>query len=251
MWTLGTPRLGLNSQPLTTGAWPRGRDRTSAEAAFGSRWPEEDEAVGLAPLQHQRVLLLAFVVVLGVAEQHRVAGAQRRALDALQDQREERVGDVGDGDQHLAGAQRAQALGGGVRRVAERLDRRHHRGPRLGVDHVGTARARATPSRWRPRPLVRRRGWWPSADATGLGPGDWRLARPVAARRLSDACRRRLGAEPQPRARALASHSSSLAVARFGRRGIPSTAVNDYRFLVPISSVDSTSSSGAGRCTAV
>ena len=28
MCTLGTPRLGLNSQPLTTGAWPWGRERT-------------------------------------------------------------------------------------------------------------------------------------------------------------------------------------------------------------------------------
>ena len=41
MCTLGTPRLGLNSQPLTTGACPCGRERTSPAAALGSRWPRK------------------------------------------------------------------------------------------------------------------------------------------------------------------------------------------------------------------
>ena len=98
---------------------------------------EEDQAVGFAALQHERVLLLALLVVLGVAEQHRIPGALRGALDALQDHREERVGDVGHGDQQLAGAQRAQALGGGVGGVAQRVDGLHDRRPGGGVDELG------------------------------------------------------------------------------------------------------------------
>jgi hypothetical protein len=100
---------------------------------------QEDEAVGLATLQHQGVLLLPLVVVLGVAEQHRVAGPQRGALDALQDEREEGIRDVRHGDEHLAGSERPQALGRRVRRVAQRLDGGHDRGARRGVHETGTA----------------------------------------------------------------------------------------------------------------
>jgi hypothetical protein len=53
---------------------------------LGEPVAEEDQAVGLTSLQHQRVLLLAIIVVLCIAKQHGVAGVKRRALDALQDQ---------------------------------------------------------------------------------------------------------------------------------------------------------------------
>jgi hypothetical protein len=63
---------------------------------------EEDQTIGFASLQHQGIPLFAVVVVLRVTEEHRVAGAQGRGLDALQDQGEERVGDIGNGDEQLA-----------------------------------------------------------------------------------------------------------------------------------------------------
>ena len=63
---------------------------------------EEDQAVGLLALQHQRVAFLALLVVLRVAEQHGVAFALRGVFDALEDQREERVRDVRHGHEQLS-----------------------------------------------------------------------------------------------------------------------------------------------------
>ena len=73
---------------------------------------EDDQAVGLLALQHQRVALFPLLVVLGVAEQHRIAVPLGRVFDALEDQREKRVRDVRNRDQQLAGAQRPQVLRG-------------------------------------------------------------------------------------------------------------------------------------------
>jgi hypothetical protein len=80
---------------------------------------EKDQAVRLFPPQHRRVAVLARLVVLRVAEQHGVALALRGVFDAAEDQREKRVGDVGHRDEQLAGLERAQVLGRGVRRIAE------------------------------------------------------------------------------------------------------------------------------------
>ncbi len=68
MCTLGTPRRGLNSQPLTIGAC-RGR-KTAHQLRSRPRqtMTEEDEAVGFLAHQHQRVPGFALRVVLRVAE---------------------------------------------------------------------------------------------------------------------------------------------------------------------------------------
>jgi hypothetical protein len=95
---------------------------------------EKDQAVGLLLKQHLRVSLLARRVVLRVTDEHGVAGLQGRVLNALEDQREKRIGNVGDCDQNLARPLRAEILGGGVRRVTELFDRAHHTGPRLERD---------------------------------------------------------------------------------------------------------------------
>ena len=100
---------------------------------------EENQPVGLLAVQHQRVALLAALVVLRVADQHRVVVALRRFLDALQDQREERIGDVGHRDQQLAGARRAQVLGGRVGNIAERFDGLEDLELGADRDDVGTA----------------------------------------------------------------------------------------------------------------
>ena len=188
MCTLGMPSLGLNSQPFTTGA-QRGRHRADQRRRFRRQaMAEHDQAIGFLALQHQRVAILARLVVLRVAEQHRVAVALRRVLDSLEDEREERVGDVGHGDEQLAGAERAQVLGGGVRGVVEQLDRLHHPAPRVGRDDArlaehardgrgGDAGASARPRRCSPsgRSIIPRR--------TGGGSG--RLERAISRLRRS------------------------------------------------------------------
>src|SRR5439155_23834792 len=45
--------------------------------------PEEDEPISFLTFQHQRVPLLALIVVLRVADEHRVAAALRGVFDAL------------------------------------------------------------------------------------------------------------------------------------------------------------------------
>ena len=139
MCTLGMPSRGVNSQPLTTGAQRGAIARTSAAASFGRRWPRTIRPSASLRLQHQRVAILALLVVLRVAEQHRVAFALRGVFNALEDQREEWIRDVRDGDEQLAGAQRAQVLGRGVRRVIEELDGLHHFAARIGRDDIRLA----------------------------------------------------------------------------------------------------------------
>ena len=102
---------------------PRGDALHQRRRLFRQPVAEEDQAVGLLPLEHFRVAFLPLLLVLRVADQHVVPLALRRVLDALEDEREEGVRDVGDGDNQLAGAQRAQALGDRVRREAEAFDR--------------------------------------------------------------------------------------------------------------------------------
>ena len=116
------------------------RDRVGEGRRF-LRQPvtEKDQAVGFLAPQHQRVPLLAGLLVLRVADEHGIALALRRVFDALQDQREKRIGDVRHGDEELRGPQRAQILRGRVRRVAERLDRPQHFAAGVGRHDVGLA----------------------------------------------------------------------------------------------------------------
>jgi hypothetical protein len=82
----------------------------------------------------KRKELFALLVILGIAHQHRVAFAQRGVLDALQNQREKRIRQIGDGDQNLAGAKRAQALRRGIRLVAQPFNGREDPASRGGGD---------------------------------------------------------------------------------------------------------------------
>ena len=83
-------------------------ERTSSRRCLRQAMAEEDQAVGFLAPEHQRVAFLAFLVVLRVAEQHGIALALRRFLDAPKDQREERVGDVRHGHEQLARSERPQ-----------------------------------------------------------------------------------------------------------------------------------------------
>ena len=100
---------------------------------------EEDQPVGFLSLQHLRVALLLLLAVLRVADQHVVAFASRRVLDAFENEREERIGDVGNRDDHLAGAHRPQVFRNGVRCEAEALDRLQHFPASPGCDDVRMA----------------------------------------------------------------------------------------------------------------
>ncbi len=71
---------------------------------------EEDQSVGFLPLQHERVAVFARLVVLRVAEEHRVALALRGLFDALENQREKWIGDVRHRDEQLSGSKRAEVL---------------------------------------------------------------------------------------------------------------------------------------------
>src|SRR3546814_12516066 len=55
---------------------------------------QEDDAVGLAPVQHLRILLLAVAFVAGIAQQHGIARPLRRFLHPANDVGNERVGDI-------------------------------------------------------------------------------------------------------------------------------------------------------------
>jgi hypothetical protein len=105
----------------------------------GQPVPEEDQPVGLLAPQHQRVALFPGLVVLGVAEQHRVAVPVGGVFDALEDQREERVADVGNRDEELARAQGAKMARRRIGRVAEILDRLQDLVPRDWRDDVRLA----------------------------------------------------------------------------------------------------------------
>ena len=115
--------------------------------------PEEDEPISFLTFQHQRVPLLALIVVLRVADEHRVAAALRGVFDALQNEREKRIRDVGHGDEELRRPERPQILRRGVRLVAEAFDRLHHAAPRVGRDDVGLAQHARNGGRGNPGPL--------------------------------------------------------------------------------------------------
>ncbi len=82
--------------------------------------PQHDQTIGLVAPEHLRVALLALGQVLGVAQQDGIANGLRRILRALQDLREERVGDVRHGDQDLAAALGLECPGHRVGHVAQR-----------------------------------------------------------------------------------------------------------------------------------
>src|SRR5690606_34215815 len=92
------------------------------DRARGRRKPvaEDDHAVGLVAREHLRVALFAFGLVLGVAEQDRVAGRLRGFLRALEDLGEERVADVRHRDQDLAAALGLERPGRRVGDIAQR-----------------------------------------------------------------------------------------------------------------------------------
>ncbi len=100
---------------------------------------EKNQAVRLLAVQHERVALLPPFVVLGVPDEHRVVFALRGILDALEDEREKRVRDVGDGHQQLAGARPPEILGGGIRDVAQDVDGLEDLQPRLDGDDIRVA----------------------------------------------------------------------------------------------------------------
>ena len=93
---------------------------------------EDDQAVRLLAFEHERVAILALLVVLRVAQQDGVAFTLRGVFNSLKDQRKKWIRDVRDGHQQLAGAQRPEILGGGIRRIVEELDCLHHLAARVG-----------------------------------------------------------------------------------------------------------------------
>ena len=84
---------------------------------------EKNQTVGLLAPQHHRVAFFAFLVVLRISDEHGIAFALGRGLDALQNQRKERVGNIRNRDNQLSGLQRAQIFGCGVGLIAQLLDR--------------------------------------------------------------------------------------------------------------------------------
>jgi len=145
---------------------------------------EEDQPVGLLLPDHQGVALFPCRIVLRVAEQHGVPLAHRGLFDALQDQGEERVGDVRHQDQELAGAEHPEILGRGVGLVPEAADRAQH--ARAGLRRDGGFAPRS--SRATPSPSTRPRAWLLHGSSTlrgpqarhgsrgGPAPGSWRSA---------------------------------------------------------------------------
>ena len=93
---------------------------------------EKDQAVGFFLFQHLRVSFFAHLVVLRVADEHGVAVLLGGILDALKNQRKERIGDVGNGHEQLARLERPQVLGHRVGGVAQALDRLQHAHSRVG-----------------------------------------------------------------------------------------------------------------------
>ena len=69
---------------------------------------EKNQPVSLFAPQHHRVALFAFLIVLRVADEHRVAFALGDGFDALEDQREERIGNIGDRHDQLPRPQGAK-----------------------------------------------------------------------------------------------------------------------------------------------
>src|SRR3954470_1667315 len=102
-------------------------------------------------------------------------------FDPLQDQREERVRDVGNGDQELARPEGPQVLGRGVRRVRHDFDRVQHAAACFRRDHLRTAQYTRHRRRGYPRPFrnlvdvrhrrLRRRTSYPSRSRLTISGG--------------------------------------------------------------------------------
>ena len=73
MCTLGMPRRGVELAAVDDRRAGRRHRAHQIAGRLRQAVAEKDQAVGLLALQHQRVPLLALLVVLRVAEQHRVA----------------------------------------------------------------------------------------------------------------------------------------------------------------------------------
>ena len=126
MWTPGTPRFRAELATIDHRRTQRGHGPYQLRRDLRQPMAEKNQAVRFLAPEHQRVAFLAVGIVLGVANQHRIALALRRVFDALQDQREERIRDVRNHDQDFSRPSGAEVLGGGVRRVAEMFDRLEH-----------------------------------------------------------------------------------------------------------------------------
>ena len=100
---------------------------------------KKNQPVSLFAPQHHRVPLFAFLVVLRVPDEHRVAFALGRRFDALENQREERIGNVGDRDDQLPRFQRAEIFRRGIRLVSEALDGLNAHGAACFGDDIGAA----------------------------------------------------------------------------------------------------------------
>ena len=107
------------------------------EGFAGAAGRDEEHAVDLALDQHEEVLLLLDLRLVGVAVHHREAMAYGVVLDAARDGGEEGVGDVRDDEGDRLGALGAQLAGQGVGHVAQLLDRRLDAGARLGAGVPG------------------------------------------------------------------------------------------------------------------
>ena len=92
----------------------------------------QDQPVDAAGAEHRGDLRLAVEVTVGVGEDGEIAAAGERILDAADDRREHRIGDVGDDDADGPGAVGPQRGGGGIGPIVESrahaLDRRRHFG---------------------------------------------------------------------------------------------------------------------------
>ena len=116
-----------------------GRERSPTGAISSALDAEREHVLDVAPL--------ALEIGLGVREDDVVPRAPGHVLGAVDDQREERVRDVGDDQADRAGLASDQTLGESVRDVAELGDRLLDPAPRLGAD----ARARVDDARHRHR----------------------------------------------------------------------------------------------------
>ena len=100
---------------------------------------EKDKAIRLTALQHLRVPLFAFHIMLCIAYQNRVALAQRGVFDALEDQREKWIRNVRNRHKNFPGSQSSQVLRGRIRRITKHLDSAHDLSTRARSDDLGTA----------------------------------------------------------------------------------------------------------------
>ena len=107
------------------------------EGFAGAAGRDEEHPVDLALDQHEEVLLLLDLRLVGVAVHHREPMAHGVVLDAARDGGEEGVRDVRDDERDRLGALGPELAGQGVGHVAQLLDRRLHAGARLGAGVPG------------------------------------------------------------------------------------------------------------------